>query len=168
MNTTSTIYLKDNILKYPKTRAQERIKISSVVFSFCLNDVVKDKFNLLGALKTLMNLTGGQKPQIIKSKNSIASFKLRKNMEIGGKVTIRGPYNNSSPLINLLCLIFLNLPKLHINNYNISLKNIDLFYTGRVGGPFDQKLVGAHIAINLSKFVSKSNKIFFLSSLQLY
>ena len=119
------------------------------------NDVTKDKLVLLPVFKTLMLLTG-QKPQIILAKESIAAFKIRKNMEIGAKVTVRN-YLNS----NLLKLIFLNLPKFHFSNYCISLKFFDLFYP-----PLDQR-TGADILINI-KGENKETKNFYLSSLLIY
>jgi large subunit ribosomal protein L5 len=110
---------KDNLLKNPLIKPYNKTKLNSIVVQFCYNDVIKDKFALLPVYKTLMLLTG-QKPKIIRAKDSIAAFRVRKNMEIGALVTIRKILK-----INLLKLILLNLPKVNISNYSVSLKSFD-------------------------------------------
>ena len=148
---------QDNLTKYPKTQPYNKTKLDSVVIQICYNDVIKDKYALIPVYKTLMSLTG-QKPKILKAKDSIAAFKIRKNMEIGLLVTIR-----NSNLTNILNLIKLNLPKFKLTNFNISLKNFDIFY------PNDLRS-GASIYFNVSTKGSNrlEKKNYYLSSLHLY
>jgi len=46
--------------------------------------------SLLEGAKTDLAIITGQKPLVIKAKNSVAGFKLREGVEIGAKVTLRG------------------------------------------------------------------------------
>jgi len=155
------LFLQDNLIKYPLINPYNKIKLNNIILEFSYNEVVKDKQALIPVYKTLM-LTTGQKPKIIKAKDSIAAFKIRKNMEIGALVTVR---NNLK--FNLLKIIILNLPKFHISNFNISLKNFDLFYTS------DQR-IGANINLNINSPGQKlhvnelNSKFFYLSSLHLF
>lgn len=148
---SSTIFSQDNILKYPLTKPYNKTKLNSITIQFSYNDVTKDKLVLLPVYKTLMLLTG-QKPKIIKAKDSIAAFKIRKNMEIGALVTIR-----NTAKLNLLKLIVLNLPKFKIQNYNISLKTFDLFF------PSDSR-TGANIFFDIKTNNIQAKK-FYLSSI---
>ena len=143
---------KDNLLKNPLIKPYNKTKLNSIVVQFCYNDVIKDKFALLPVYKTLMLLTG-QKPKIIRAKDSIAAFRVRKNMEIGALVTIRKILKN-----NLLKIILLNLPKVNISNYSVSLKSFDFFF------PIDQR-TGANISLNFNGACSKN---FYLSYLLLF
>jgi len=145
---------KDNLLKNTLIKPYNKTKLNSIVVQFCYNDVIKDKFALLPVYKTLMLLTG-QKPKIIRAKDSIAAFRVRKNMEIGALVTIRKILK-----FNLLKLILLNLPKVNISNYSVSLKSFDFFF------PIDQR-TGANICLNFNK-VGACSKNFYLSYLLLF
>jgi len=157
---SSLYFNQDNLLKYPLIKPYNKTKLNSIVIQFCYNDVIKDKTNLLPVLKTLMLLTG-QKPKIIKAKDSVAAFKIRKNMEIGALVTVR-----HSAKLNLLKLIILNLPKFKISNYSISLKSFDLFF------PSDQR-TGANVLFNITSVGQKgidvkTSKNFYLSSKHIF
>ena len=161
---------QDNLLKYPLLNPYNKTKLNSVVIEFCYNEVTKDKHSLLPVYKTLMLLTG-QKPKIIKAKDSVAAFKIRKNLEIGALVTV----GRHSAKINLLKLLVLNLPKFKINFYNVCLKSFDLFF------PLDHR-TGANIFLNFSNkgHLNKSavitsessknltSKNFYLSSLHIF
>lgn len=163
----SVYFNKDNLSKYPSNKPYNKTKLNSIVFQFCYNEVVKDKMALLPIYKTLM-LFIGQKPMIIKAKESIAAFKLRKNMEIGAKVTIR-----QLNKINIIKLIILNLPKLNISKFNVSFKNFDFFYPN-IYTKTATATGGASIYFNIStigcknKEIIKSSKNFYLSSLNLF
>ena len=100
-------------------------------------------------------LLTGQKPKVIKAKKSIAAFKTRKNMEIGAIVTVRNFLK-----FNLLKLLILNLPKLKINNFSVSLKTFDMFF------PSDQRS-GANVSFDISSS-SVASKNLYLSSIHLY
>lgn len=158
---SSFYFNQDNLLKYPLTKPFNKTKLNNIVVQFCYNDVIKDKSLLLPAFKTLMSLTG-QKPKVIKAKDSVAAFKIRKNMELGALVTIRHMKNN------FLKLLILNLPKLKVSNYNISFKNFDLFY------PSDYR-IGANVNFNITSTGQSTNsnivrvpKNFYLSYLHIY
>ncbi|MFC3750441.1 50S ribosomal protein L5 [Paenibacillus sp. GCM10012306] len=64
-------------------------KIEKVVINMGVGDAVQNS-KVLDAAVNDMQLIAGQKPVITKAKKSIAGFKLRENMPIGVKVTLRG------------------------------------------------------------------------------
>ena len=63
-------------------------KLDKVVINMGVGEAVNDRKAVDGAVADLTAITG-QKPVIIKSRVSIATFKLRENMAIGAKVTLR-------------------------------------------------------------------------------
>ena len=145
---------EDNLIKFPLINPYNKTKLNSITIEFNYNEVVKEKLVLLPVFKTLMLLTG-QKPKVIKAKKSIAAFKIRKNMEIGAIVTIRNFLK-----LNLIKLLILNLPKLKINNFSVSLKTFDMFF------PSDSRC-GANVSFDIVSS-SKASKNFYLSSLHFY
>ena len=64
-------------------------KIEKVVINMGVGDAVANS-KVLDAAVADMQLISGQKPVITRAKKSIAGFKLRENMPIGVKVTLRG------------------------------------------------------------------------------
>ncbi len=60
-----------------------------VVVNMGVGDAARDSKLIDGALRDLATITG-QKPQLRRATKSIAQFKLREGMPIGGKVTLRG------------------------------------------------------------------------------
>ncbi len=64
-------------------------KIEKIVINMGLGKAVNDKGIINDAVKELALITG-QQPVTTKAKKSIASFKLRQDMPIGVKVTLRG------------------------------------------------------------------------------
>jgi large subunit ribosomal protein L5 len=64
-------------------------KIEKIVINMGVGDAVQNSKVIDSALSD-MQLIAGQKPVITKAKKSIAGFKLRENMPIGVKVTLRG------------------------------------------------------------------------------
>lgn len=64
-------------------------QLKKIVLNMGVGEAVKDSKKLDNALSEL-TLIAGQKPVITKAKNSIAGFKLREEMSIGLKVTLRG------------------------------------------------------------------------------
>ena len=64
-------------------------KIDKIVVNMGVGDAVSNAKNLDKAVAELTLLTG-QKPVITKAKKSIAGFRLREEMPIGYKVTLRG------------------------------------------------------------------------------
>jgi len=64
-------------------------KIEKITVNMGVGDAVSDKKLIENAVADLQKITG-QKPQLCKSRKSIASFKLREGLAIGAKVTLRG------------------------------------------------------------------------------
>lgn len=64
-------------------------KLEKIVLNMGVGEAVEDRKALEGAVKD-MTAIAGQKPVLTRAKKSIATFKLRDNMPIGCKVTLRG------------------------------------------------------------------------------
>ncbi len=64
-------------------------KIEKVILNMGLGDA-KDNAKALDAAVNELAQISGQKPIVIKAKKSVAAFKLRKGMNVGAKVTLRG------------------------------------------------------------------------------
>ncbi len=63
-------------------------RLEKIVINMGVGETVNDSKIINAAVSDLTQISG-QKPQITQSKKSIASFKLRENMPIGCKVTLR-------------------------------------------------------------------------------
>ena len=63
-------------------------KLEKIVLNMGVGEAVNDRKAVDGAVADLTAITG-QKPVVIKSRTSIATFKLREGMAIGTKVTLR-------------------------------------------------------------------------------
>jgi large subunit ribosomal protein L5 len=72
---------KDNVHAVPK--------LAKVVVSMGVGTAIQDSKHLDEAVQHLGQLTG-QKPQITRSRKSIAQFRLREGMQVGCRVTLRG------------------------------------------------------------------------------
>lgn len=77
------------IQKFNYTTIMQVPKIEKVVINLGVGDAVANS-KVLDAAVNDMQLIAGQKPVITRAKKSIAGFKLRENMPIGVKVTLRG------------------------------------------------------------------------------
>ena len=77
-------------------------RLEKVVINMGIGDAIANSKALEDAVKELTQIAG-QKPVITKAKKSIANFKLREGMEIGCKVTLRGPkmYDFLDKLFNI-------------------------------------------------------------------
>jgi large subunit ribosomal protein L5 len=77
-------------------------KITRITVNMGVGEAVADKKAMDGAVGDLTALTG-QKPQVTRSRKSIASFKLRAGVPVGAKVTLRGErmYEFLDRLINV-------------------------------------------------------------------
>ena len=64
-------------------------KLEKVVLNMGLGDA-KDNAKALDSAVNELAQISGQKPIVIKAKKSVAAFKLRKGMNVGAKVTLRG------------------------------------------------------------------------------
>ena len=75
--------------KFQYKSVMEIPKLEKVVVNMGLGDA-KDNAKSLEAAVHDLGIIVGQKPVITKAKNSVASFKVRKGVNIGAKVTLRG------------------------------------------------------------------------------
>ncbi|TYP67767.1 50S ribosomal protein L5 [Paenibacillus methanolicus] len=75
--------------KFNYTTVMQVPKIEKVVINMGVGEAVSNSKVLDVAVEDL-RLISGQKPVITRAKKSIAGFKLRENMPIGVKVTLRG------------------------------------------------------------------------------
>lgn len=75
--------------KFNYTTVMQVPKIEKIVINMGVGDAVQNS-KVLDVAVNDMQLISGQKPVITKAKKSIAGFKLRENMPIGVKVTLRG------------------------------------------------------------------------------
>ena len=75
--------------KFGYTNAMQMPKLDKIVLNMGIGEAVADSKKANAAIKDLAAIAG-QKPVATKARNSIAGFKLREGMVIGGKVTLRG------------------------------------------------------------------------------
>lgn len=75
--------------KFNYTTVMQVPKIDKVVINMGVGEAVSNS-KVLDSAVADMQLISGQKPIITRAKKSIAGFKLRENMPIGVKVTLRG------------------------------------------------------------------------------
>lgn len=75
--------------KFNYTSVMQVPKVEKVVINMGVGDAVGNAKLLDSAVQDLQ-IIAGQKPVVTRAKKSIAGFKLRENMPIGVKVTLRG------------------------------------------------------------------------------
>jgi large subunit ribosomal protein L5 len=75
--------------KFNYTTVMQVPKVEKVVINMGVGDAVGNAKLLDAAVNDLQTIAG-QKPVVTRAKKSIAGFKLRENMPIGVKVTLRG------------------------------------------------------------------------------
>ena len=75
--------------KFNYTTVMQVPKVEKIVINMGVGEAVSNSKVLDTAVEDLQKIAG-QKPVVTKSKKSIAGFKLRENMPIGVKVTLRG------------------------------------------------------------------------------
>lgn len=104
-------------------------KLQKIVINMGVGDAAQDSKAIEGAIADMTAITG-QKPVMTRSRKSIAGFKLRENIPIGVKVTLRGDrmYEFMDRLVNIA------MPRIrdfrgisakgfdHRGNYNMGLK----------------------------------------------
>ena len=79
---------KSLVDKFGYTNSHEIPKLTKIVLNMGVGDAVTDKKKLTNAAEE-MGLIAGQKAVITKARKSIATFKVREEMPIGCKVTLR-------------------------------------------------------------------------------
>ena len=77
------------IKRFAYKSALEVPKLEKIIVNMGLGDSLKDAKLMDAAVEDLMTITG-QRPAVTKAKKSVASFKVRKGMAVGCKVTMRG------------------------------------------------------------------------------
>ncbi len=75
--------------KFQYKSVMEIPKLEKVVINMGVGDAKDNAKALDSAVNDLAQISG-QKPIVIKAKKSVAAFKLRKGMNVGAKVTLRG------------------------------------------------------------------------------
>ena len=75
--------------KFSYTNEMQIPKLDKIVLNMGIGEAVTDSKKVQAAIADLTAIAG-QKPVPTKARNSIAGFKLREGMVIGGKVTLRG------------------------------------------------------------------------------
>jgi len=88
--------------KFGYTNPMQIPKLDKIVINMGVGEA-KENVKVLESAVRDMEIIAGQKAVITKSKKSIANFKIRENMPIGCKVTLRGEkmYEFADRLINL-------------------------------------------------------------------
>ncbi len=76
------------IEQFEYKNALQAARLEKIVINIGVGEAVADRKHIEGALADL-TLISGQKPITTRAKKSIATFKLRENMVIGTKVTLR-------------------------------------------------------------------------------
>jgi large subunit ribosomal protein L5 len=90
------------IQKFNYTTVMQVPKVEKIVINMGVGEAVSNSKVLDTAVEDLQKIAG-QKPVVTKSKKSIAGFKLRENVPIGVKVTLRGErmYHFLDKLLNV-------------------------------------------------------------------
>ena len=95
--------IKDAMIKkFGYKNSMEIPKLDKIVVNMGVGEAKENAKILEAAVKDMETITG-QKAVTTKAKNAIANFKIRENMQIGCKVTLRGEkmYEFADRLINL-------------------------------------------------------------------
>ena len=110
---------KSLVEKFGYKNPHEIPHLTKIVLNMGIGDAVTDKKKLNNAVEE-MALIAGQKPVVTKARKSIATFKLREDMPIGCKVTLRSTrmYEFLERLINMA------LPRIR-DFHGITGKNFD-------------------------------------------
>jgi large subunit ribosomal protein L5 len=74
--------------KFKYTNEMQIPRLDKIVVNMGIGEAVADSKKAAAAAKDLAAITG-QKPQMTKARQSVATFKLREGMVIGAKVTLR-------------------------------------------------------------------------------
>jgi len=75
--------------KFGRTNPHALPRLEKIVVNMGVGSAVTEKKHIDDAVAALTVITG-QKPLVTKSKKAVANFRLRENMPIGAKVTLRG------------------------------------------------------------------------------
>lgn len=84
-----TVVKKGLMESFNYGNALEVPRLEKIVVNMGVGEAVADSKKIDAAASELARITG-QKPLIVTSRKAVASFKLRENMRVGCKVTLRG------------------------------------------------------------------------------
>jgi large subunit ribosomal protein L5 len=164
------IIVDDLILKQNYKNIMEIPKIDKIVLNSSSKHIVNEKKYLIPTLFGL-ELISGQKLNLTKAKKSIATFKLRKNQTIGGKVTLR-EYKKICFLEKLIKITLPRLSEYHgtsfysfdeKGNLNIGIKNILIFPELENYFQYFENISGINICIQTSTKNRKEAHLLFSS-----
>ena len=145
------IICEDLILKENINNIHEISFLSHISLSHSSKSIAKNSQFAIPAL-SLLELVCGQKPKLVKTKKSVASFQIRKNQPIGCKITLR-----SDMLFSFLeKFIFIVLPRLsefknksiQKSSYHFGINQFSSF--PEMEGDSEIFQSGSHININTS------------------
>lgn len=162
------ILANDFILKQCYKNIMEIPKIIKIVINSSSKQTVNDKKQIIPTLLAI-EIISGQNLQLTRAKKSIATFKLRKNQFIGGKVTLR---NNKKNFFfdKFIKIILPRLNEFHgINfvsfdkqaNLNFGIKNVLIFPELENYFQFFDNITGINVNIQVSKGNLKEFELFF-------
>lgn len=129
--------------KFNYSNVMQVPSIEKVILNMGIGEAKNNKNIVVDAVKAMTSISG-QKPQTCLSKKSIAGFKIRDNMEIGVKVTLRrrAMYNFLTKMIHI------QLPR--VKDFNgLPRDKFDNF------GNYTFGITDASIFVELSKFHSQ-------------
>jgi large subunit ribosomal protein L5 len=75
--------------KFGRTNVHSLPKLTKIVVNMGIGKAIQDK-NRMGEATQQLGMITGQRPQVMRAKGSISTFRLRQGMEIGCRVTLRG------------------------------------------------------------------------------
>ena len=143
----------DSIYKMNLLNSFKAPKIDNISVNICFRSAIENPKTILYPI-TAIKLITNQKPVICKAKKSIATFKLRKGMLIGAKVTLRK--NVAYNFLSLFVLLVLpNIKELNFKKLNnksslsIGMRNLLIF--PQLANYYEKfpKNLGAIININI-------------------
>lgn len=164
------IIVDDLILKQNYKNIMEIPKIKKIVLNLSSKSIINDKKSLLPLLFVL-EIISGQKAITTKAKNSIATYKLRKNQTIGGKVTLR-QFTMISFVDKLIKIILPRLTEYHgtssysfnkKGNLNIGIENIMVFPEVENYFQYFEKMKGFDICIQTTTKTKNQARVLFSS-----
>ncbi|XCC45269.1 MAG: 50S ribosomal protein L5 [Candidatus Shikimatogenerans sp. Ttur] len=155
-----------NIFKYKSCMQVPKLLKIVINRGFAKNYIINKK--CLYIYKKELDLISGQKSVLCYSKKDISNFKLRKNLPIGCKVTLRNNnmYNFLDKLINIILPRYKNFQGVNDifdnkGNYNLGIKEQIIFPEININKIFNN--LGMNISIVIkNKLVLESKKLLLL------
>ena len=159
------VELREKLQKLlPKHNINALPKLSKVVINYRVTDG-RDSAESLAAAETEIIAITGQKPQLCKSKKSIATFKLREGEPLAYKVTLRGlrMFQFVEKLFNIVLprlRDFKGLPNTSFDqngNYSLTLK--DQTYFPEINLDKINKIRSVQVTLNISASSKDESKM---------